>query len=130
MGLLDGWKAAFGDVATRVDATVERTGSARLAMAFAKFYPGGLPAFLDKLRADGHGAAVESWLGGGENRPVPAVAIGAAMPAAVLARFAYDLSLPEGRVPIALATFLPTAVAGQSDGGHLKPQPNYSTQVQ
>lgn len=129
MGLFDGLKAAFTDAAARVDATIERTGSARLAMAFAKFYPGGLPAFLDRLRADGHGGAVDSWFGAGENRPVPVSAIGAAMPDAVLARFAYDLGLPEGRVPIALAAFLPAAVAGESDGGQLKPQPNFSTQV-
>ena len=129
MGLLDGLKVAFGDVAARTDAAIERTGSAKLAMAFAKFYPGGLPAFLDRLRADGHAAAVESWLGAGENRPVPAEAIGAALPDAVIARFAYDLSLPEGRVPIALATFLPAAVAAESEDGRLKAQPNYSTQV-
>lgn len=129
MGLLDGLKAAFGAAEVSADAAIERTGSAKLAMAFAKFYPGGLPAYLDRLRADGHGTAVDSWLGAGENRPVPAEAIGAALPEAVIARFAYDLSLPEGRVPIALATFLPAAVAGQSEGGRLKAQPSFSTQV-
>lgn len=122
MGLLDGVKRVLGDVAARAEATVQATGSGKIAMAFAKFYPGGLPAFLDRLRADGHGAAVESWLGVGENRPVPAAAVGAAMPDAVTARFAYDLSLPEGRVAIALAEFLPATVAGQSEGGRLKPQ--------
>ena len=80
MGLLDGVKRALANVATAAEAAVQATGSAKIAMAFAKFYPGGLPAFLDRLRADGHGAAVESWLGAGENRPVPAAAIGAAMP--------------------------------------------------
>ena len=69
---------------------------------------------------------MESWLGAGENLPVPAAAIGAAMSEAVVARFAYDLGVPEGRVPIALAAFLPGTVAGQSEGGQLKPQLRFS----
>ena len=127
MGLLDRVKRAFGSVAAAAEAAVQATGSAKIAMAFAKFYPGGLPAFLDRLRADGHGAAVESWLGAGERRPVPAAAIGAAMPEAVTARFAYDLGVPEGRVPVALAEFLPATVAQQSEGGRLKPQLSFSS---
>lgn len=127
MGLLDGVKRALGNVAAAAEAAVQATGSGKIAMAFAKFYPGGLPAFLDRLREGGHGAAVESWLGAGENRPVPAAAIGAAMPDAVTARFAYDLGVPEGRVPIALAEFLPATVAQQSEGGRLKPQLSFSS---
>lgn len=127
MGLLDRVKRAFGSVTAAAEAAVQATGSAKIAMAFAKFYPGGLPAFLDRLRADGHGAAVESWLGAGERRPVPASAIGAAMPEAVTARFAYDLGVPEGRVPVALAEFLPATVAQQSEGGRLKPQLSFSS---
>ena len=127
MGLLDGVKRALGDMAAAAEAAVQATGSGKIAMAFAKFYPGGLPAFLDRLRADGHGSAVESWLGAGENQSVPAAAIGAAMPEAVTARFAYDLGVPERRVPVALAEFLPATVAQQSEGGRLKPQMSFSS---
>ncbi len=51
------------------------------------------------------------------------------LPDAVTERLAYDLNLPAGRVATALASFLPAAVAAQSEDGRLKPQPNFSTQV-
>lgn len=129
MGLLDGVKNLIGDIAAGVDRAWEETGSGKLAMAMAKFYPGGLAAFLDRLRETGHGGAVESWLAPGERQAVSPAAIAACLPDAVTARLAYDLSVPEGRVPTALAAFLPAAVAGQSENGRLRPQPNFSTQV-
>ncbi len=129
MGLLDGVTGALGDVAAAAEAAIEGTGSGKLAMAFAKFYPGGLPAFLDRLREAGEGPAVASWLGGGEKRPVAPTVMAAALPASVSARFADDLGVPEGRVATALAEFLPAAVAGESEDGALKPQPSFSTQA-
>ena len=129
MGLFDGVKTLIGDVAAAADRAVESTGSGKIAMAMAKFYPGGLTAFLDRLREAGHGDAVASWLAAGERRPIPVAAIAGLLPDAVTERLAYDLSIPAGRVPTALAEFLPAAVAGQSEDGRLKPQPNYSTQV-
>ncbi|WP_280137104.1 YidB family protein [Methylobacterium sp. ARG-1] len=129
MGLLDGVKTMIGDVVAAADRAVVSTGSGKLALALAKFYPGGLVAFLDRLRESGHGEAVESWIGPGENRPVPVNAIAACLPDAVTERLAYDLNLPAGRVATALAEFLPAAVAAQSEDGRLKPQPNFSMQV-
>jgi hypothetical protein len=99
MGLLDGARNLIGDVTAAAERMVEEIGSGKLALALAKFYPGGLAAFLDRL------------------------------PEAVTERLAYDLSVPEARVATALAEFLPAAVAGQSENGQLKPQPNFSTQV-
>lgn len=133
MGLLDGARNLIGDIAAAADRALEGTGSGKLAFALAKFYPGGLAAFLDRLRGAGHGGAVESWLSARtqpeERQTVPASAIAACLPEAVTARLAYDLSIPEGRVPTVLAEFLPAAVAAQSENGALKPQPNFSTQV-
>jgi len=129
MGLLDGVKTLIGDVVAAADRAVVNAGSGKLALALAKFYPCGLVAFLDRLREAGHGDAVESWIGSGENRPIPAAAIAGCLPEAVTERLAYDLNLPAGRVPTALAEFLPAAVAAQSEDGKLKPQPNFSTQV-
>ncbi|MCJ2134873.1 YidB family protein [Methylobacterium sp. J-026] len=129
MGLLDGAKNLIGDVVAAVDRALEETGSGKLPMALAKFYPGGLVGLLDRLRADGHGAAVDSWLSPGERQTVPAAAMATCLPKAVTERLAYDLGLPEGRVATALSEFLPAAVAGQSVDGRLKPQPNFSTQV-
>ncbi|CAM2823982.1 hypothetical protein JHFBIEKO_1764 [Methylobacterium mesophilicum] len=129
MSLLDGVKTLIGDVVAAADRAVVSTGSGKLALALAKFYPGGLVAFLDRLREAGHGGAVDSWIGSGENRPVPASAIAGCLPDAVTERLAYDLNLPAGRVATALAEFLPAAVAAQSEDGRLKPQPNFSTQI-
>ncbi|SFL54232.1 YidB family protein [Methylobacterium pseudosasicola] len=129
MGLLDGVKTMLDDVVAAADRAVVRTGSGKLALALAKFYPGGLVAFLDRLRETGHGDAVDSWIASGENRPVPASAIAQCLPDAVTDRLAYDLNLPAGRVATALAEFLPAAVAAQSEDGRLKPQPNFSTQI-
>lgn len=133
MGLLDGAKNLIGDVVAAADRALEETGSGKLALAMAKFYPGGLAAFLDRLREAEQGDAVESWLASGaqqgERRPVAAAAIAACLPDAVTERLAYDLGVPAGRVATALSEFLPAAVAEQSENGRLKPQPNFSTQV-
>ncbi|MBY0255414.1 MAG: YidB family protein [Methylobacterium organophilum] len=129
MGLLDGAKTLIGDVVAAADRAFEETGSGKLALSLAKFYPGGLLAFLDRLRETGHGEAVGSWLGSGARQTVPASAIAACLPEGVIEWLAYDLGVPEARVPTVLAEFLPAAVADQSENGSLKPQPNFSTQV-
>ena len=133
MGLLDGAKNLIGDIVAAADRAFEDTGSGKLALALAKFYPGGLVAFLDRLREAGHGGAIDSWLSA-QTRPdarqaVPASAVAACLPEPVTERLAYDLSIPAGRVATVLAEFLPAAVAAQSENGALKPQPNFSTQV-
>ncbi len=130
MGLLDGVKGVLGDLAAATERSIAEVGGRKIPMAFAKFHPGGLPAYLDRLREAGHGAEVESWLGGTDPRPIPAAAIAASLPAAVAAAIANDLSLPPERLPTALAEFLPAAVTGLSENGRLKPQPVFtSTQV-
>ncbi|PJI51482.1 hypothetical protein CTI14_59515, partial [Methylobacterium radiotolerans] len=43
MGLLDGAKTLIGDVVAAADRAFEETGSGKLALSLAKFYPGGLP---------------------------------------------------------------------------------------
>ena len=125
MGLLDGIKHAVAALERRID----ETGGGGLPMAFAKIFPGGLPAFLDRLREAGHGTAVESWLGSGANAALPAEAYAALLSQDVRARFAADLGIPVARVPTALAEFLPGAVDRQSPDGNLAPQRQFSTQV-
>jgi uncharacterized protein YidB (DUF937 family) len=130
MGLLDGVKHALGDVAAATEQTIAEIGGRDIPLGFAKFYPGGLAGFLDRLRQDGHGGAVDSWLGGTDPRPVPASAIEAALPGPVAESLARDLSLRPERLPTALAEFLPAAVTGVSENGRLKDQPVFSsTQV-
>ena len=127
MGLLDGVKAVIGDLAVAMETSIARIGGQKIPMAFAKFYPGGLPAFLDRLKETGHGGEVESWLAGTDLRPIPASAVTAALPAPVAEAIATDLSVSRERLPTALAEFLPEAVAGQCEDGRLKPQPTFSS---
>ena len=125
MGLFD----MFRDALARAEARIDAIGGDGLPMAFAKIYPGGLPAFLDRLREAGHGAAVSSWLGSGANVALPAGAYAALLSPEAVTRFAADLGVPEARVPTALAEFLPGAVDRQSRDGTLAPQRQFSTQV-
>lgn len=130
MGLLDGAKSVLGDLAAATQRSIAEIGGRDIPLAFAKFHPGGLAGFLDRLKAGGHGAEVESWLAGTDPRPVPAGAIATSLPDRVAEAIAHDLSLPRERLPTALAEFLPAAVARLSENGRLKPQPVFSsTQV-
>jgi uncharacterized protein YidB (DUF937 family) len=117
----------------RVTAGLERqlddVGADGLAMAAAKFVPGGLPALLDRLRGDGHGAAVDSWIGTGENHLIPAEAYDRVLTPGVRDAFARDLGLRPERVAQSLAAFLPAAVDRESPGGQLREQRQFSTQI-
>ncbi|MCJ2013235.1 YidB family protein [Methylobacterium sp. J-076] len=130
MGLMDGVKNVLGDLAAATERTIAEVGGQNIPMAFAKFYPGGLAGFLDRLRENGHGSEVDTWLQGRDPRPVPAGAIEACLPEPVAEGMARDLSLSRERLGTALAEFLPATVAGASEGGRLTPQPVFSsTQV-
>jgi uncharacterized protein YidB (DUF937 family) len=117
----------LGDLAAATEKSIAEVGGRDIPLAFAKFHPGGLAGFLDRLRGAGHGADVDSWLGGADLRPVPAPALAAALPQPVAEAIARDLSLPPERLPTALAEFLPAAVAGLSKNGRLTPQPVFSS---
>lgn len=119
----------LGGLGARLEQALDAKGADGLALAAAKFFPGGLPALLDALRADGHGGAVSSWLGRGANEPVPAEAFARLLPPAIAQAFARDLGLRPERVPVALAQFLPAAVAREGADGALRPQPQFSTQA-
>lgn len=126
-----GLKDVLGDLAAATERTIAEVGGRDIPMAFAKFHPGGLAGFLDRLRQAGHGAEVESWLQAADLRPLPAAALAACLPDPVAASIARDLSLPQERLATSLAEFLPAAVAGQSEDGRLKPQPVFSsTQIE
>ncbi|WP_245930618.1 YidB family protein [Methylobacterium radiodurans] len=129
MGVLGSVTTIFGGLGARLERALDAKGADGLALAAAKFFPGGLPALLDALRAEGHGAAVESWLGRGPNAAVPAEAFARVLPPAVAAAFAHDLGLRPERVPVTLAQFLPAAVDVESPDGTLRPQPQFSTQA-
>lgn len=130
MGFLDGVKDVIGDLAAATERSIAEVGGRDIPLAFAKFHPGGLAGFLDRLRQDGHGAQVDSWLDGTDIRPVSPAALAQSLPGPVADAIATDLALSRERLPIALSEFLPAAVAGLSENGKLKPQPVFSsTQV-
>ena len=124
MGVFDGVRRILADLGDRIEAT----GAAALPLTFAKFYPGGLAGLLDGLRAAGHGAEVDSWLGSGPNRPIAPGALAALLTPEQTDRIAYEYGIPAGRVATALAAFLPAAVAGESVDGRLKPQIRFGSQ--
>lgn len=125
-----GLKDVLGDLAAATERTIAEVGGRDIPLAFAKFYPSGLAGFLDRLRQDGHGAEVDSWLQGAAPRALSATAIAGGLPEPVAECIARDLSLPQDRLATALAEFLPATVAGLSEDGRLKPQPVFSsTQV-
>lgn len=119
----------FGGLGARLEQALDEKGADGLALAAAKFFPGGLPALMDGLRAGGHGRAVDSWIGRGANDAVPAEAFARLLSPAVAEAFARDLGLRPERVPVALAQFLPAAVDRESPDGELRPQPQFSTQA-
>jgi len=125
-----GLKDVLGDLAAATERTIAEVGGRDIPMAFAKFHPGGLAGFLDRLKQEGHGAEVDSWLQASDPRPIPAPALAACLPEPVAESIARDLSLPRERLATALAEFLPAAVAARSKDGRLTPQPVFSsTQV-
>ena len=123
--MTDGATTVLGRIASGIDQILSRQGADGIALAIAKFVPGGLPALLDRLREAGHGAAVDSWLGSGRNEPVPAEALAQVMPARSAEALARDLRVPPGRLPVALAEFLPAAVDRESPDGQLRAQPGF-----
>lgn len=81
---------------------------------------GSLDGILDQLRAHGLDTQVASWLSGGENLPVSAEQVVAALGDAPLAQLASSLGLSADSLPGLLAQYLPTLVHRLSPGGVLQ----------
>jgi uncharacterized protein YidB (DUF937 family) len=118
-----------GRIAAGLDRMLDSQGADGIALAVAKFLPGGLPALLDALREAGHGEAVASWLGAGPNAPVPAEALARVLPPESERAIAQDLGVRPERLPVALAQFLPVAVDRESPDGALRAQPRFDARA-
>lgn len=78
---------------------------------------GGFDGFLQRLRAAGLNAQLDSWLGRGENLPVNAAAIERAFGAPLLAALAGPAGLPQPRVASVLTALLPSVLDKLSPDG-------------
>lgn len=80
------------------------------AMALVGSGGSGLPALLEKLRAGGLGEVADTWVGTGDNMPVSAQGLTAALGADQISAIAAKTGLPEEAVASGLAKALPGIV--------------------
>ncbi len=92
---------------------------------------GGLPALLAQFENAGLGEHVKSWLGSGENLPLTAEHVVAAIPPEQLTAWAEKIGVPADQVPGLLASVLPHAVDHATADGTVPepgtPVPDMST---
>lgn len=80
---------------------------------------GGPGGFVVRLREQGLGESLDSWLGPGENRPIDADRIDAVLGAEHVLRISERLDLPPPTVRLAAAAVLPEVVHELSEHGDL-----------
>ncbi|MDQ0469721.1 uncharacterized protein YidB (DUF937 family) [Labrys wisconsinensis] len=115
MSLFDNLKDALGGLLGQ--AADQAPGALTQALAGA----GGLQGVIDKLQASGLGPQVTSWLGNGENLPVSASQLEAALGNEQVQQLATSLGIPADKVLAFLQQHLPTAVDQASPTGTLPP---------
>jgi uncharacterized protein YidB (DUF937 family) len=71
---------------------------------------GGLGGLLDKLKASGLGDAVSSWVGTGDNQPVPANKLESAVGANTISQIIAKLGVTKEQASSLLAQYLPMVV--------------------
>ncbi|MGE0594464.1 MAG: YidB family protein [Vicinamibacterales bacterium] len=124
MGLLDGMMGgalgsmlgqggagALGSLLSSAGGGSSQQGAGLVAAALSMVQQqGGVGAVLEKLRAGGLAAEVDSWVGTGANLPVSADALQKALGGANLAPLASQLGMQPGEVSASLAKVLPELV--------------------
>ena len=71
---------------------------------------GGLSGLVDKLKASGLGDAVSSWVGTGDNQPVPANQLESAVGANTISQIIAKLGVTKEQASSLLARYLPMVV--------------------
>jgi uncharacterized protein YidB (DUF937 family) len=71
---------------------------------------GGVGGLLDKLKASGLGDAVSSWVGTGENRPIPANQLESAVGADTISQIITKLGVTKEQASSLLARYLPMVI--------------------
>lgn len=111
MGLFDNLGGLVADVLAGKDIDILSIANRALAES------GGIQGLLDQLSASGLGEQVASWIGTGENLPVSAEQIQAALGNEYLSRFASSFGLDTAAVAGFIADKLPAAVDAASPNG-------------
>ena len=118
MGILDSlenspaFKAALGQVEAAVVPMV-------LSEVLGNGGQGGLSAIVAKLQQTGLGDQVKSWIGNGQNLPISADQLQAALGSDTVKQLAARFNIPVDQLSKVLAQTLPTAVDHASPNGTL-----------
>jgi uncharacterized protein YidB (DUF937 family) len=88
---------------------------------------GGLGGLLDKLRNAGHGNAADSWVGTGQNQPINANDLGAAIGPQIIREIAQRTGLDEQELLKQLSTALPGIVDRLTPNGQVPQQHQVAT---
>jgi len=80
---------------------------------------GGLNQFLDRFRQAGHGDAVDSWVGTGENAPIEGEHVRSALGEEKIQEIAQNVGLPANETAQAVAKILPHIVDKLTPDGHV-----------
>jgi outer membrane protein OmpA-like peptidoglycan-associated protein/uncharacterized protein YidB (DUF937 family) len=115
MGTLD---AVLADAGTQFGLNTAKTSSILSGLlSMIAETPGGLGAFLDRLRKGGLSDFVSSWLGGSGPRPISSNTLEAAIGRDQIDKIASKAGLPFSTVSSALAFMLPNVIQRLTPGG-------------
>ena len=81
---------------------------------------GGIGGLLDKLKASGLGDAVSSWVGTGDNQPVPANQLESAIGANTISQITTRLGITKEQASSLLARYLPMVIDRLTPHGKLE----------
>jgi uncharacterized protein YidB (DUF937 family) len=116
MGLLD--NLGLGGVIGQVEAAA---GPALISAVLAKTNLGDLGGIVNQLQQGGLATQVQSWLGNGQNMPVSADQLRAALGNEHVREIAQHLGLPVDQALSMLSQHLPNMVDQASPNGELQP---------
>jgi uncharacterized protein YidB (DUF937 family) len=100
-------------------------GGALLAMAmkFVSNYPGGLPALLSQFSRAGYGQQADSWVGSGQNMPIPPDVLGQIFGQGQIQQMGRQFGVEDpGVASGGLAALLPELINQLTPQGRVEPQ--------
>ncbi len=121
MGILDAlensdaFKGALGQLESAVVPVV-------MSQVLGDGSQGGLSAVVAKLQQAGLGDQVKSWIGNGQNLPITAEQLQAALGSDTVKQLAAKFNIPVDQISKVLAQQLPAAIDHASPGGTLPPK--------
>ena len=80
---------------------------------------GGLGGLLDKFEQSGHGDVAKSWVGSGQNQPIPPGSLGSALGPSIIKTLSEKTGLSEQEVSAHLSQLLPGLVDKLTPQGRL-----------